>query len=73
MAERMGEVVSRVPLKALEGGLGKDQDITGTVHPVLGNLFVELREAGGGTEREQEKTRVGPEDVLGTECFLIKR
>lgn len=30
-----GEVVSRVALEALEGAVEEDQDMTGTVYPVL--------------------------------------
>lgn len=31
----MGEMISRVALETLEGGVGEAQDVTGTEHPVL--------------------------------------
>ena len=42
MAEMVGEVASHVALEALERGVGEDQDMTGTVHPVL-DLDEEIR------------------------------
>ena len=42
MAEMVGEVVSHVALEALGDRVGKDQDVTETVHPVL-DLDEEIR------------------------------
>ena len=45
VVEKVGKMVSRVALEALKEGVGEDQDVVGTVHPVL-NLDEEIRMLG---------------------------